>query len=213
MGTASSAGDQCGMTEKRAIAELLAALSMGGEIAAGPRALLGEIIAKVTAALRWRFQAADIEDAIAEALLFLAQKPHLYRQEEGSLAGFIYIVARNVAAKRLRQQSSEVPTDPEQLLQTPDRDTALAAETGIEGPSSSHKKQMRRRKRALAQRMKQLPEDQQGILSAFAEASEGVAWATLHARRTGDDPNRVRVSLHRLIAKLRKELGHPGNGH
>src|ERR1700731_4097744 len=107
-----------GMPPHRAVADLLTALSAGGELVPEARALLTEIIGKVTAALRSRHQTADIEDAIAEALLILAQKPCLYRKEEGSLEGFIYVIARNVAARRLRLQSNETATDPELLMRT-----------------------------------------------------------------------------------------------
>jgi hypothetical protein len=47
---------------------------------------------------------------------------------------------------------------------------------------------------------------QREILMEFASAQQGEPWATRYARRTGDDPNRVRVCLHRLLARLRKEL-------
>jgi hypothetical protein len=64
-----------------------------------------------------------------------------------------------------------------------------------------------RRRRALAELLETLPAEQQSIISAFAESAAGEPWAARHARRTGDDPNRIRVRLHRLIAKLRKEIG------
>jgi RNA polymerase sigma factor (sigma-70 family) len=196
------------MPSQRAVADLLTALSAGGELAPEARSLLTEIIGKVTAALRSRHQPADIEDAIAEALLFLAQMPHAYRKKEGSLEGFVYVIARNVAARRVRLQSNEIATDPELLMgtiageQSGDRDgDALTAET------ESTQKKPDRRQLALTELLESLPADQQRIISAFAESGDGEPWATRHARRTGDDPNRVRVRLHRLIAKLRKEIG------
>jgi DNA-directed RNA polymerase specialized sigma24 family protein len=187
----------------------LTALSAGGELAPESRALLSEIIGKVTAALRSRHQAADIEDAIAEALLILTQKPHLYRKEEGSLEGFVYVIARNIAARRVRLQSNETATDPELLMRTVE-----GKQTGACGAADKMPPEMEsvgrkpdRRQQALTELLETLPADQQSIISAFAESRAGEPWATRHARRTGDDPNRIRVRLHRLIAKLRKEIG------
>jgi RNA polymerase sigma factor (sigma-70 family) len=198
-----------GMPPHRTVVDLLTALSAGGELAPEACALLTEIIGKVTAALRSRHQAADIEDAIAEALLILAQKPHLYRKEEGSLEGFVYVIARNVAARRVRLQSSETATDPEFLMRTVER--KHSAERGdadaVLSEMESVPRKPDRRQQVLAELLETLPADQRSIISAFAESGAGEPWAARHARRTGDDPNRIRVRLHRLIAKLRKEIG------
>jgi DNA-directed RNA polymerase specialized sigma24 family protein len=195
------------MPTNRATAELIVSLSAGSELAPEPYALLSEIISKVSAALRSRYQPADIEDAIAEALLLLAQKPDLYREKEGSLAGFVYVIARNVAARRGRLLANETPTDPELLLRTVE-EKERGADGGEIGMLPETKTgELDRRKQALAEQLGKLSVDQQHILSAFAEAREGEPWAARHARRTGDDPNRVRVRLHRLIRKLRKEIG------
>jgi RNA polymerase sigma factor (sigma-70 family) len=194
---------------QRAVANLLSALSAGGELAPEARALLTEIIGKVTAALRSRHQAADIEDAIAEALLILAQKPYLYRKEEGSLEGFVYVIARNVAARRVRLQSSEAATDPELLMRTvEDKQFEACGEADAIPPEmESVQRNPDHRQKALTELLETLPADQQSIISAFAKSRAGEPWAAQHARRTGDDPNRIRVRLHRLIAKLRKEIG------
>ena len=196
------------MSHNRAVAGLLASLSTGRELTRESCALLTEIIGKVAAALKSRHQPADIEDAIAEALLILAQKPDSYRKEDGSLEGFIYVVARNLAAKRVRLHSNETPIDPELLLRTVE---GRQSETDVGADEAqTHRKSVQRRfdrrKEALAEQVEKLPPEQQTILSAFAEAQKGEPWAARHARRTGDDPNRVRVRLHRLIAKLRKEI-------
>ena len=196
------------MSHNRAVAGLLASLSTGRELTQEAYALLIEIIGKVTAALKARYQPADIEDAIAETLLILAQKPDSYRKDDGSLEGFIYVVARNLAAKRLRLHSNETRIDPELLLRTVE---ARQSETDAGADEAqAHRRSVQRRfdrrKEALAEQFEKLPLEQQTILSAFAEARQGEPWAARHARRTGDDPNRVRVRLHRLLAKLRKEI-------
>jgi RNA polymerase sigma factor (sigma-70 family) len=197
------------MPSQRAVANLLTALSAGGELAPESRALLTEIIGKVSAALRSRHQPADVEDAIAEAFLILAQKPQLYQRDEGSLEGFVYVIARNVAARKVRLQANELATDPELLMRTIEGEQSGSREDA-DAPSSeseSVQKKPDRRQQALAELLEALPADQQSIISAFAESKVGEPWAARHARQTGDDPNRIRVRLHRLIAKLRKEIG------
>jgi RNA polymerase sigma factor (sigma-70 family) len=196
-----------GMPPHRAVADLLTALSAGGELAPEACVLLAEIIGKVTAALRSRHQAADIEDAIAEALLILTQKPQLYRKEEGSLEGFVYVIARNVAAKRIRLQSNETATDPELLMRTVEGKQSRGDMSTTPPEMESVQRKPDRRQQALTKLLETLPADQQSIISAFAKSRAGEPWAARHARRTGDDPNRIRVRLHRLIAKLRKEIG------
>jgi DNA-directed RNA polymerase specialized sigma24 family protein len=195
------------MARDRVNKELLVAICSRTELAPGLREILRDIISRVTTALRPRFQAADIEDAIAEALLLLAQNPAAYKEGEGSLEGFVYIVSRNIAAKRVRVQSSEIPTDPRLLLQTADGRQAALEQLETDGTTNKLHETARRRRRTLAVHLKNLAPEQQSILLAFAGAKDGAPWATEHARRTGDDPNRVRVCLHRLIRKLRKDLG------
>ncbi len=108
----------------------------------------------------------------------------------------------------VRLHSNETPIDPELLLRTVE---GRQSETDVGADEAqTHRKSVQRRfdrrKEALAEQVEKLPPEQQTILSAFAEAQKGEPWAARHARRTGDDPNRVRVRLHRLIAKLRKEI-------
>jgi RNA polymerase sigma factor (sigma-70 family) len=196
------------MSRKRELAKLLAAISTSRELSPALVELLRDIISRVTAALKSRYQDADIEDAIAEALLLLAQRPTLYRQEEGSLEGFIYIVARNVAAKRIRLRAAEVPTDPRFLPETANTmgdSGEVDREASVEMPP--HQGAARRQKQLLDEFLRKLPADQHEILQAFAVAKVGEPWAAKHAKRTGDNANRVRVRLHRLIARLRREMG------
>src|SRR5262245_18608830 len=103
------------MSGSRKFVQSLVQAFRSGEWSAETEETLRQVVAKVFTALRRRFQAEDCEDGIAEALLLLVQKPQAYREEEGSLEGFLYVVARNAAARLLRQQARCHTSDPQKL--------------------------------------------------------------------------------------------------
>jgi RNA polymerase sigma factor (sigma-70 family) len=190
------------MADQRKVVHALAEAFRTGEATPALAEMLRELVAKVFTALKRRYQEADAEDAVAEALFLLATRPETFRGEDGTLEGFLYIVARNLAARRMRQLARQVPTDPHHLVRQAD-----ARQPGdYEEPSPPAPSRGADRKQALRRRLETLAEDKRQILREFAAAGEGEPWATRYARRTGDNPNRVRVCLHRLIAKLRKDL-------
>lgn len=190
------------MSGSRMFVQALVEAFHSGTWTPGLETALRQVMAKVFTGLRRRFQPADCEDGIAEALLLLAKKPHAYREEEGSLEGFLYVVARNAVARQLRLRAKQHATDPQKLAAA-----AFAPEPAPDipdqGPLSTEEI---KRRQALAAKLKELPAEKHAILMEFAQATEGEPWATQYARRTGDEPNRVRVCLHRLLVKLRKEL-------
>jgi len=190
------------MADQRDIVNALAEAFRTGAAAPALAEMLRDLVAKVLTALKRRFQEADAEDAVAEALLVLATRPQAFRGEDGSLEGFLFVVARNVAARRMRQLARQVPTDPHHLVRRAD---ARQQGEGDEAPPPPRPTGAVR-KQALKRRLETLAEDKREILREFASAGEGEPWATRYARRTGDNPNRVRVCLHRLLAKLRKDL-------
>ncbi len=188
------------MADQRDIVRALADAFRTGEATTALADALREVLARVLTALKRRFQEADAEDAVAEALLLLATRPDAFRGEEGTLEGFLYVVARNLAARHARQSARQVPTDPHHLVRWADaRKPAEEAEPAARPENAD-------RKQALARRFESLTQEKQDILREFAAAGEGEPWASRYARRTGDNPNRVRVCLHRLLARLRKEL-------
>jgi RNA polymerase sigma factor (sigma-70 family) len=189
------------MADQRDIVTALAEAFRTGEASPALADTLRGLAAKVLTALKHRFQEADAEDAVAEALLLLATRPTAFRGEEGSLEGFLYVVARNVAARRARQSARQVPTDPHQLERRQD-----SRAQGQEDDTPPARPAKADRRRALEKRLEALAEEKQEILREFAAATEGEPWATRYARRTGDNANRVRVCLHRLLARLRKDL-------
>jgi RNA polymerase sigma factor (sigma-70 family) len=190
------------MVDQRDVVRALAEAFRTGEAAPALAEVLRELVAKLLTALKRRFQEADAEDAVAEALLLLATRPETFRGEDGTLEGFLFVVARNVAARRMRQTARQVPTDPHHLVRHAD-----SRQQGEgDGAESPVRRRRAVRKQALQRRLDALAEDKREILREFAAAGEGEPWATRYARRTGDNPNRVRVCLHRLIAKLRKDL-------
>jgi RNA polymerase sigma factor (sigma-70 family) len=192
------------MADQRDIVTALAEAFRTGEASPALADALRGLVAKVLTALKRRFQEADAEDAVAEALLLLATRPTAYRGQEGTLEGFLYVVARNVAARRARQSARQVPTDPHQLVRCEDY-----RERGQEEETPPTRRAKTDRRRALEKRLEALAQEKQEILREFAAATEGEPWATRYARRTGDNANRVRVCLHRLLARLRKELTAP----
>jgi DNA-directed RNA polymerase specialized sigma24 family protein len=187
------------MAEPRELVTELADAFRTGVWSPGLEAALRAALGKVYAALRRRFQDADCEDGIAEALALLAGRPALFRPEDGSLEGFLYVVARNVVARQHQRQSRQLPTDPRALA------GAVSGEPPDDPEPASREDDPRRA--VLAGRVRSLSAEQRAILAEFAAARAGEPWATRYARRTGDDPNRVRVALHRLLARLRKDLG------
>jgi DNA-directed RNA polymerase specialized sigma24 family protein len=195
------------MNQSRDIVSELANALHTGEASPALSHALREISAKVFTALKRRFQEADVEDGIAEVFFLLATQPDLFREQDGSLEGFVYIVARNIVARRLRQLSRQMPTDPQRLVE---QAHTFTDDSTVETPDTNHAAVVPtvnlRRRKALARKLKSLDRVQREILMEFASAQQGEPWATRYARRTGDDPNRVRVCLHRLLAKLRKEL-------
>jgi RNA polymerase sigma factor (sigma-70 family) len=188
------------MADQRDIVRALAEAFRTGEATPALADALRELLAKVLTALKRRFQEADAEDAIAEALLLLATRPQTFRGVDGTLEGFLFVVARNLAARRARQSSRQVPTDPHHLVRKADTRRPAADEEPAARPVRNDRKQ------ALARRCETLAQEKQEILREYAAAGEGEPWATRYARRTGDNPNRVRVCLHRLLARLRKDL-------
>ena len=190
------------MPDQRDIVQALASAFRTGEATPDLAETLRTLVSKVFTALKRRYQEADAEDAVAEALFLLATRPETFRGEDGTLEGFLYVVARNVAARRMRQQARQVPTDPHQLVRQADTRIESLGDAAPPPPLPTDK----RRKHALERRVASLAEEKRQILREFAAAGEGEPWASRYARRTGDDPNRVRVCLHRLLAKLRKYL-------
>jgi DNA-directed RNA polymerase specialized sigma24 family protein len=190
------------MSGSHALVQALVQAFRSGTWSPGAETALRQVVAKVFTALRRRFQEADCEDGMAEALLLLAQKPEAYREEEGTLEGFLYVVARNAVARLLRQRARCPASDPQKLAAA-----AIAPEPEPEQPESSAPSPTQQiRRQTLMAQVSALPAEKQAILWEFANAAEGEPWATQYARRTGDNPNRVRVCLHRMLAQLRKEL-------
>jgi RNA polymerase sigma factor (sigma-70 family) len=189
------------MADPRDLVTALAEAFRTGEATPALAEALRELIAKVLTALKRRYQDADAEDAVAEALLLLATRPQVFRGEDGSLEGFLFIVARNLAARRARQSVRQVPTDPQLLVNQ--ADNRGPPEEEDVPPTRSCQTD---RQRDLEKRLEALAEEKQEILREFASAGEGEPWASRYARRTGDNANRVRVCLHRLLTRLRKDL-------
>src|SRR6516162_8989230 len=108
------------MADPRDLVTALAEAFRTGEATPALAEALRELIAKVLTALKRRYQDADAEDAVAEALLLLATRPQIFRGEDGTLEGFLYVVARNLAARRARQSARQVSTDPHYLVRQAD---------------------------------------------------------------------------------------------
>lgn len=131
------------------------------------------------------------EDVVQTVMMTVWRKVHLYTPERGSVAAWIYTIARNARIDRLRRGSSQAYQDIDDLeLKSDDPD-------GVDVVIASQ----RAEKIAIA--LGELPEDQRRIIElAYMEDISQSEIATKLALPLGTVKSRLRLAYAKLKEKL-----------
>ena len=174
--------------------------------------ILDEYAPSIIKSLGYRypyFSNEDIEDVVCEAISKLWEKRDEYDESKGSVKSFLYVIADNVAKDILKsgwqklQKKRELCTDvplEEMAIAYPDEDED---EVSIDYDSQFNVD--------LREIVKSLPETQQKIIRAFAEAQEGEINATIIGKELGYPAVTIRVNLKRAKDKIRAEMKKRGH--
>ena len=131
------------------------------------------------------------EDLAQEVMLTLWRKAELYAPERGTVAAWVFTIARNTRIDRLRRQSSRVYED--------------IADLNLESPEADGEKEteMRQRDSLVGEALASLPPDQRRVVElSFVEDMPQAEIATALDLPLGTVKSRMRLAY----AKLRERL-------
>ena len=131
------------------------------------------------------------EDLAQDVMLTLWRKAELYAPERGTVAAWVFTIARNTRIDRLRRQSSRVYED--------------IADLNLESPEADGEKEteMRQRDSLVGEALASLPPDQRRVVElSFVEDMPQAEIATALDLPLGTVKSRMRLAY----AKLRERL-------
>jgi len=141
--------------------------------------------------IRGGADSATAEDLAQDAMLTLWRKSKLYSPERGTVAAWVFTIARNLRIDRLRRQSPQVFEDIDELH--------------LEAPiaSGEEETEMRQRNNLISQALAALPSDQRRVIEmSFVQDMAQTDIAQALDLPLGTVKSRIRLGY----AKLRERL-------
>jgi RNA polymerase sigma-70 factor, ECF subfamily len=138
----------------------------------------------------------DLDDVMSIALYRLWTYRFSYDPSKGSMAHWLYLIARSAAFDLLRRK-------PEARLLTPERWRARAASDSSAEPLLPERLATVRR---VQEALEQLSDVDRRIVMAFANTEGQMHWTAEIARELAMPPSTIRSRKHRAMARLRDIL-------
>ena len=151
----------------------------------------------------------DLEDVVCEAIRRLWEKRDEYDESKGSVKSLLYVIADNVAKDKLKSGWQKLQKKREFCIDVPLEEMAIVyPDEDEEEVSIDYDSQFNVDFREI---VKSLPEIQQKIIRAFAEAQEGEINAAVIGKELGYPAVTIRVYLKRAKDKICAEMKKRGH--